>query len=70
MRSEIKNAKYLISLSTRFQSIRMGGGVVFLFVFWGGVGGGCLSVDIRPLNICIHVICWSGQVWKSIRKVV
>ena len=63
MRSEIKNAKYLISLSTRFQSIRMGGGVVFLFVFWGGVGGGgCLSVDIRPLNICIHVICWSGLV--------
>jgi hypothetical protein len=68
MRSEIKNAKYLISLSTRFQSIRMGGGVVFLFVFFGGWG--CLSVDIRPLNICIHVICWSGQVWKSIRKVV
>ena len=58
MRSEIKNAKYLISLSTRFQSIGLGG---FL---WGegGVGGVevCLSVDIRPLNICI--ICWSGLV--------
>ena len=34
MRSEIKNAKYLISLSTRFQSIGLGG------FFWGGGRGG------------------------------